>query len=418
MTTTTGHRGRRGQVRVRARGSALAAVAAIASSAALAACSSSSSSPPASAGSASSTAPASSSAPGAPLATSLSTATDSWAIVPISANPTFWEVLVRPAKASTWQLVTPPGVADNGGLIAAADAGSGLTVAARPSQDLSVTPVSATTDAGASWSTEGPISKGVAASPDALAVSGRQLAAVLGNGTVEASSDAGGSWRTLAEPGTIAASPAGQKCGTVHVSSVSFGPVPTQVLAAAECGATGTAGLFSYSAGVGWQRLTLPASGQLVRLGAGTALLRTQEGLTALWADDALHWYAYSPLSSPATPTPKSSSADWTASAPLPVTSALTASGGLAGATATSAGGTWVLLPGGQAATIGGPGQQWLLLPPTPAHTEVLASGPGTALDALAVSGHTLTVWQLDHESTVWARAQTIRVPIQPDSPS
>jgi hypothetical protein len=418
VTTTTGHRARRGRVRG---GAVTAAVAAIAAGAALAGCGSSSSTPSASAGSAASSPSAASSAPAASLATSLSTSTDSWAIVPMSSNPTFWEVLVRPAKSATWQLVTPPGVADNGGLVAATGAGSGLTVAVRPSQDLAFTPVSATADAGANWSADGPISAGVADSPDALAVSGRQLAAVLGNGTVEASSDAGGSWRTLAKPGTIAASAAGQKCAAVHVSSVSFGPVPTQVLAAGECGATGAAGLFAYSAGDGWQRVSLPVSGPLVRLGPGTALVQAADGLTALWADDALHWYAYAPLSSSATPTPASSpesSAAWTASAALPVTNAVTASGGLAGATATSSGGTWVLLPGGQAATIGGPGQQWLLLPPTPAHTSVLASGPGSSLDALAVSGSTLTVWQLDRESTVWARAQTISVPIQLGSSS
>jgi hypothetical protein len=416
VTTTTGRRGSRGRVRR----SALAALAAIASGAALAGCGSSSSSPSSAAGPPPSGAPAPASAQTASLATSLSTAKDSWAIVPMSANPAFWEVFVRPAKSSTWQLVTPPGVADNGGLVAAADAGSGLTVAVRPSQDLQFTPLSATTDSGASWSTDGPISKGVAASPDALAVSGRQLAAVLDDGTVEASSDAGNSWRTLAKPGTIAASATGQKCAAVHVSSVSFGPVPSQVLAAGDCGTTGAAGLFSYSAGDGWQPVTLPVSGPLVRLGAGTALVRAQDGLTALWADDALHWYAYAPPSSSATPTssPGSSAAGWTASAALPVTKAVTASGGLAGATPTSSGGMWVLLPGGQAATIGGPGQQWLLLPPTPAHTSVLASGPGTALDALAVSGSTLTVWQLDRGSTVWTRAQTIRVPLEPDSSS
>jgi hypothetical protein len=169
------------------------------------------------------------------------------------------------------------------------------------------------------------------------------------------------------------------------------------VLAAGDCGTTGAAGLFSYSTDHGWQRLTLPVSGPLVRLGASTALVQAQDGLTELWADDALHW---------------------TASAALPVTHPVTASGGLAGATPSSSGGTWVLLPGGQAATIGGPGQQWLLLPPTPAHTSVLASGPGTALDALAVSGSTLTVWQLDRGSTVWAKAQTISVPIQLGSSS
>ena len=77
-----------------------------------------------------------------------------------------------------------------------------------------------------------------------------------------------------------------------------------------------------------------------------------------------------------------------------------------------------MLLPGGQAATVGGPGQQWLLLPPTPARTSVLASGPGNAVDALAVSGSTLTVWQLDRGSTLWTKAQTMSVPIQYGSSS
>ena len=404
MTTTTGRRRR-----------ALAlAVTAIASGAALAGCSSAVSTPTSPASPASG--PAAAAAPAESLATSLSTAADTWAIVPMSANPTFWEVFVRPTESAGWRLVTPPGVADNGGLVAATVGASGLTVAVRPSQDLDFTPVSTTTDAGGSWSSDGPISAGVGASAGALAVSGRRLAAVLGDGTIEASADGGGSWATLAKPGTIAASTAGRACGSVHVAAVSFGPVPSQVLAAGACGTSGTAGLFAYSAGDGWQRLTLPVSGPLVRLGPGTALVRAKAGLTALWADGARHWYAYAPLSASATPSP--SAADWTASAPLPVTSAVTASGGLAGATATASDGTWVLLPDGQGATIGGPGQQWLLLPPAPAHTAVLASGPGTALDALAVSGSTLTVWQLDRGSTVWAKAQTIIVPIQLGSSS
>ncbi len=278
MTATT--TGRRGRVRARA---LAAAVAAIASSAALAACGTSS----VSASSAGDSTAAS--APAVSLATSLSTATDSWAIVPMTANPTFWEVFVRPAKSATWKLVTPPAVADNGGLVAAADTGSTLTVAVRPSQSLMFTPLASTADAGTTWSTGGPISAGVAASPGALAVSGSQLAAVLGNGTIEASSDAGSTWRTLAKPGTIADSAAGKQCGTVGVTSVSFGPVPSEVLAAGSCGATGTAGFFEYSPGDGWQRLSLPASGQLVRFSAGTALVRAKAGLTVLWheLDDA-----------------------------------------------------------------------------------------------------------------------------------
>jgi hypothetical protein len=402
-TTTIGRRGR-----ARARGLA-AVIAAAASTVALAACGSASPAPSAPSAAHPTAQPAAASGPAAALATSLSTVQDSWAIVPASADPTFSEVLVRPATSATWRLVTPPGVADNGGLVAAGDAGSALTVAVRPSRDLHFTPVTSTADAGASWSTDGPIGQAVASSPGALAVSGRQLAALLSNGAIEASANGGGTWRTLARPGTIAASAAGKKCGTVKVTSVAFGPGPTEVLAAGRCGATGADGLFSYTTGGGWQRLGLPVTGQLVRLSAGSALVRAKAGLTVLW-DTHFGWYAYAPLATPAQP----SDPAWSASAPLPVSSAITASGGLAGATPTSSAGAWVLLPGGQAATIAGPGKQWLLLPPTPAHTTVLASGPGTSIDALAVSGDNLTVWQLDHGSTLWAKEQTISVPVQP----
>ena len=404
MTATTGRRDR-----VRA-GALAAAAAAIAASAALTACSSSTSS---SSSASSSSDPKAASAPAIPLATSLGTTTDSWAIVPMTANPTFWEVFVRPVKSANWQLVTPPGVADNGGLVAAAGTGKSLTVAVRPSQDLKFSPLASTGDAGANWSTGGPLSAGVAASASALAVSGSQLAALLGNGTIEASSDARSTWRTLAKPGTIAASAAGKKCGTVGVTGVSFGPLPTAVLAAGTCGATGSAGFFDYSSG-SWQRLSPPVSGQLVRLGSGAALVRTKAALTALWPGARVG--SASPDHS--AQSAKSARVVWTASAPLPVTSAVIASGGLAGATPTSPGGMWVLLPGGQAATIAGPGKQWLLLPPTPAHTSVLAAGPGNAVDALAVSGATLTVWQLARGATVWAKTQSLSVPIQYGSSS
>jgi len=51
-------------------------------------------------------------------------------------------------------------------------------------------------------------------------------------------------------------------------------------------------------------------------------------------------------------------------------------------------------------------------------HVENASGEQRTALDALAVSGSTLTVWQLDRGSTVWAKAQTISVPIEPNSSS
>jgi hypothetical protein len=341
------------------------------------------------------------------MATSLATAKDSWAVVPMSANPAFWQVFVRPANSASWQLVTPPGVADNGGLVASAGGPSSLTVAVRPSQDLLFSPLSVTANGGSSWSTGGPIDAAVAASPDALAASGGRLVALLSDGTIETSSDAGTTWSTAAKPGAIAASPAGQGCGGgVRVTSVSFGATGSQVLAGGTCGTSGTTALFSYSPGDGWQRASLPVAGQLVRLTAGTALVRGQAGLTMLFGGSG--WYAYAPLA----PTPQATTTGWTASPALPVSGTVTASGTLAG------GGAWVLLPGGRAATIGGPGQQWLLLPPVPAKTVVLAAGPDGAVDALAVSGATLTVWRLAKATTVWSSAQTIEVPIQYGSSS
>lgn len=426
-------------LRGRRRASAIAAAAAaLASAGALAACGSSASSAGSAAGGTSAGPPAVS------LATSLSTAADNWAVVPVSANPTFWEVLVRPTASATWQLVTPPGVADNGGLVAATT-GSSFTVAVRPSQNLLFSPLASTADAGTDWSTEAPLSAGVAASPDALAADGNSLLAVLGDGTIEASANTGSTWRTLAKPGTIAASPAAKGCGTVTVTSVTFGLTASQLLAAGSCGSAGATAIFSYSASGGWQRLSSTVSGHLVRLFAdGPALVQAKAGLTALWPGSA--GYAWAGSVPPASS--QSSAAGGLRSAPLPVVAAISASGELAGAAeaagATKASGAtkgagaakatrsaegtgaagapedgvWILLSGGQAATIGGPGQQWLLLPPVPASTKALASGPGGAVDAIASSGATLTVWRLAHGATVWSKIQAIAVPIQYGSSS
>jgi hypothetical protein len=402
--------------------SIVAALAVIASAGALTACGSPAPAAPAASGTAfagtaspgtasASAEPASSTSAGSAadsLTTSLTTAEDDWAVVPVSANPRYWQVLVRPVTSAAWRLVTPPGVADNGGLVAATAAGS-LTVAVRPSQNLLFSPLASTANAGTTWSAPAPLSAGVAASPGALAASGRQLLAVLDDGAITASSDAGASWRTLAKPGAIAASAAGKACGTVAVTSVSFGLAGSSALAAGRCGATGTAGLFARSltgASGDWTRVSLPVAGQLVRLLAGSAVLvQTKAGLTALWGNTG--WYAYAPLTSAAKP-----AAGWTASPPLPVIGAVAASGELAGE------GAWVLLPGGQAATIAGPGRRWLLLPPAPAGTAALSPGTGGAIDALAVSGATLTIWRLVPEATVWVKIQAITVPIQYGSSS
>ena len=388
-----------------ARGRALTAAGALAVAGTLAACSSASSVTPAAPAAPSS---AAAGAPGASMATSVATSAENWAVLPMSADPAFWEVFVRPANSASWKLVTPPGVADNGGLVVSASGASSLAVAFRPSQDLIFSPLATTANGGASWSAGPPLKAAVAASPDAFAASGAKLVALLTDGAVETSGDAGATWSVIARPGAIAASAAGQGCGgAVRIISVSFGlatvdPNTTDVLAGGTCGTSGAAALFAYSPGGGWQRVSLPVAGQLVRMSGGVALVQGKSGLSALWR--GFGWYAYAPLS---TSTPQPAPTDWSAPAALPVSGQVIASGAL------TSGGTWVLLAGGRAATIAGPGQQWTLLPPVPEKTTVLAAGPDGATDALAARGTTLTVWRLAPKATVWQKVQAVSVPIQ-----
>lgn len=342
------------------------------------------------------------------MATSVATGAETWAVLPMS-DPAFWEVFVRSANSASWKLVTPPGVADNGGLVASPSGASSLAVAFRPSQDLVFSPLAATADGGASWSAGPPLEAAVAASPDSFAAYGAKLVALLTDGAVETSGDAGATWSVIAKPGAIAASAAGKGCGgAVRVTSVSFGlatidPAGMNVLAGGTCGASGGGALFSYSPGPGWQRVSLPVAGQLVRLTGAMALVQGKAGLSALWRGTG--WYAYAPLASSGTPQPAPT--NWTGAATLPLSSPITASGTLA------PGGAWVLLSGGRAATIAGPGTQWTLLPPVPAKTTLLAAGPDGATDALAASGTTLTVWRLAPRATVWQKVEAIGVPIQ-----
>jgi hypothetical protein len=313
-----------------------------------------------------------------PLSTSLVTTHDSWAIVPMASNPAFWEIFSRPLSSPDWKLVTPPGVADNGGLVVAGSGGS-LTVAVRPSQNLTFSPLAASADGGGTWST-GLVDAAVAASPSALAVSGSQVLALLGDGTVVASADGGNRWRTLAGPHAITGSAAGRECGLETVTDVSFGITGTP-MAAGTC-ATASTGVFAYSGG-SWQAASPPLSGRVVRMTGNLVLAVSGARLRAAWRTGS----------------------GWSVSAPLPA-DGVVASGTLGGDSA------WVLLPGGRAATIAGPGDGWRPLPAVPTGTAVLAAGAGGAIDALATHGSTLRVWQLEAPATAWSDIQIISVPI------
>ena len=326
------------------------------------------------------------------LATALVTAQGSWAIAdmggPAAAQQNFWQLFVRPAGTSRWSLVTPPGVADNGGLVAAGNTTS-LLIGFRASQSLAFSPLATSTDTGKNWAA-GVLPAALANVPDALSIapSGQQLA-LLGNGTVDAST-AGGSWSQLTSVRALAASPAGRSCGLVGMNAMSFWPNGLKVVAGS-CARAGVAGVFTDTNGT-WQAdgPVLPGqfSGdrvQVLRLSGTTALLAAGTSLFAAWYDGGR----------------------WTVSAPLTGAGQPRASGFGAGGSA------WVLLGAGRVQVIGGPGSRWQALPAVPAGTAVLGAG---GYDALAVSGAVLTVWRLT--AGAWAKTQVITVPIVPGSSS
>jgi hypothetical protein len=335
----------------------------------------------------------------APLATSMSPAGGAaWAIVAMGGvaadEDRFWELFTRPAGSTQWKLDTPPGVADNGGLVASGSGGA-LTVAFRPSQGLTFSPLATTGDDGKTWGT-GLLGAPVAPVPDALAVGGGGTLALLGDGAIDQAETAGATWTRLAAPGAVAASAAARQCQVTALTAVAYTPSGTP-LAAASCARPGSAGIFARISG-SWQaagpvvpgaspvrvlRLAGTAAGDTVLLASGTGRAAS---LRAAWTCDGTRW---------------------TTSPPLP------AGSGQVLASGTGPGGAlWVLLAGGRAATVAGPGAAWLQLPEPPRGTAALAEGPGGTTDALAVAGASLTVYQLTPAGT-WTTSQLVKVPIQ-----
>jgi hypothetical protein len=307
---------------------------------------------------------------------------------------------VRPAGASRWSLATPQGVADNGGLVAAGGSTS-LVVGFRPSQSLAFSPLATSTDTGKNW-TPGLLDAGLADTPGAIAFdpSGRTLA-LLQDGTITtastASAAAAGQWTPLTTRNALAASAPGRSCGLVGVSAVSFGPNKNPMVAGS-CARPGVAGVFTDTGGT-WRSagLVLPGTGkdlandtvQVLGLaataGGNVALLAAGNNLLAAW------W----------------NGTRWTVSDPVPASTVRALGFGADGS-------AWLLLGGGRAETIGGPGGSWQALPPVPPGTGTLAPGSTAtgagAYDALAVSGSKLTVWRLAQGA--WAKVQLITVPI------
>jgi hypothetical protein len=346
--------------------------------------------------------------PAVPLSTSIATTAGTWATVVMGGSAAqhndFWQLFIRPAGSTRWTLVTPPGTADNGGLVLADAADQTLVTAFRPSQDLTFTPLTETSDLGDTWSALDPLDAALASTPDALAVqpgTGRLLA-LLDTGTVEQGTPAGTTWTTLVTARALARTQAGRSCGLRAITAASYSPAGTPLLAGT-CARPGVAGIFA-ATGHGWRaagpvlppaladqpttvlRLTTTGGQTIALLAVGTG---QHTILLAAWsAGDA---------------------ASWTISPPLTVGRHAIAAASF-GSDQTAA----VTTAAGQAAVLAA--GQWLQLPALPPGTAAVALG-GADTTALAVHGGTLTIWQLASPVS-WTREQTIAVPIEYGSSS
>jgi hypothetical protein len=345
------------------------------------------------------------------LALSLDSAAGTWATVQMGGSAAqynnFWQLLVRPAGAAGWRLVTPPGMADNGGLVLASTGGRSLVTGFRPSQLITFSPLTSTSDDGAHWATGTAAGGGLSDVPDALAAaagSGDLIALI--SGAVELSRSGGSTWTTVARVASVSGSAAGRACGLTRLTAVAFSPAGIPMVAGA-CTKAGTAGIFALDAGQ-WQAAgpALPASlaGQPVTVLRLTTAAGRQLALLSAGAGSAVTvvaaWTA-------------SGSGRWQLSPGLrtggkQVLSASFGPGGAAG----------LVLSGGQGEVLAGPGSDWRRLPALPSGSQVLAIGAGGQVEALASHGSVLTVWATGPASSGWARKQVINVPIQYGSSS
>jgi hypothetical protein len=344
------------------------------------------------------------------LATSFATGSDSWAIVEMggtaASEDRFWELFARPPGAR-WRLATPPGVASNGGIVAATATTGPLVTAFRPSQDLTFSPLAATTDTGRRWAQANVLDAGLADMPTSLAASrAGDLLALTQRGAVDQGAALGSRWRPLTSLIALQADPAIKAvCRLTGLTAVAWSGAGAPVLGGS-CPAR-PAGrlalrvpLLTDSAG-SWQ-VTGPAlpdalAGSPVRV---LALGTTGAGITAVVAagtGGAASVFAAWSVNGGRT---------WTVSpalraGPVRLSSVSVWADGSAG----------VVMAGGRAAAIGWRAASWRDLPLLPAGTATLATGSGGVLQALVPRGGLLSVWQLSGPGR-WTVVQTVRVTI------
>jgi len=354
------------------------------------------------------------------LATTVATSDGTWATVAMGqlSQPlnTFWQLLFRPTGATSWtDQVKATAVATNGGLVLASSQGKSLIVGVRPTNLLTFSPLIDTFDGGHTW-TNGLLPYGLGAYPSALAAgpSGRSLAltdaptSAAGQSVLD--SEHLSSWQTLVSRRDLAASGAGQACSVAALTAVAFeGKVPA---IGARCVHSGVVGLWAPSHG-SW-RLVGPALPESLRAGSVSvmALEPTSEGLSCLLT-------VTGPFGSRVLAAWSGDSGQtWRLSQPI----RLSASEAVRSIGSVGTSGLFVLLADSsgpaRAEVVSGQAAPWTALPTPPIGTETLAFGPGTTVEALAVSAAVLTVWSLGPNSSGWHKGQVMQVPIDYGSSS
>ena len=349
-----------------------------------------------------------------PVRLSLATSADypdgSWAVLVMGGSAAghnnFWQVFVREGRAAAWKLATPLGAASNGGITVAAEGGPALAAAIRPSQDLSFSPLASSSDNGAKWAQSGLLDTRLAGYPDALAAApGGGLIALTRPAMSSCGPHPGAAWTRLAT-GRAVVTAAGPGCRPAQLTSVAYSPSGTPLVAGA-CTGRARAGIFRLADGR-WSRTgpALPAALarqdvevlQMARAG------HTVAALLVAGRGDAAHLLgAWS----------NQDGTSWTLSRPYPLGPARPLSASLRG------GSLGVVLSGGRAVWVSGPGAAWRTLPGLPAKASsapdggvTLAAAPGGGFEALSARGGQLSVWSLSSGGSGWSRSQVINVTI------
>ncbi len=344
-----------------------------------------------------------------PLPAAIETPADTWVVLPMgqfsSRSNTFWQLLHAAPGSSQWSVVTPQGVADNGGLVTATGVmTASATVGFLPSQLLRFSPLSATTDAGRTWSPAF-LPGALAAGPNALASGPGGSLAIVGEAVLHRPLDSP-TWSRLVSLSALQR--LAPQCAATALDAVAVTSTGAPLVGAA---CRGRLGLFAASDGKwGQERAVLPGDWS----DANTTILRLQAGntqTTVLATATRKGHQALFALS-------QSGSGRWQASAPLPI-----GAGSIVRATAVGSDGALSVLVGSKKSESVDevtPGGGWVRLPAPPRGVVGLAwvspdttSLGATTLDAFSVVGGTnLHVFTLTPGGGKWVGAQELQVPL------